>query len=297
MILVGTDNGLVRMGADVTPEPAGYRIDAITADDGDIWALGADATLWRYPRGAAGGVIARLQGTRANCLAAVGDLVLVGAAEARLFRLDGSALKELASFADAPGRDTWGTPWGGPPDVRSISIHDDGVVYVNVHVGGVLRSLDLETWQPTMDISADVHEVTAHAGPSGSAYAASAAGLGVTTNGGDSWDFHTSGMHAAYCRAVAVGGDYVLVSSSAGPSGSKAAVYRCPLDGSSPFRKCEVGLPEWFAGNVNTFCLDAEGDRAVIGAPGGVVFESVDGGVTWSVVAEGLSEIHCVLLV
>ena len=297
MILVGTDNGLFSLGAEMAAQPAGHRIDAVVRPADGIWALSDGANLWHHPNGSDGEIVARLDEAQGNCLAVAGDLVLVGAAEARLFRLDGSTLKEVVSFATAPGREEWGTPWGGPPDVRSIDIDDDGVVYINVHVGGVLRSADLESWEPTMDISADVHEVLAHSGNPGAAYAASAIGLGVTTNGADSWDFQTSGMHAVYCRAVAVGSDYVLVSASLGPSGREAAVYRRPLDGSTPLHKCEDGLPEWFAGNVNTFCLDAAGDRAVIAAPEGAVYESVDGGVTWSMVVKDLPGVHCVALV
>ena len=297
MILVGTDNGFVQVGADMAVQPAGHRMDAIAVDAGDVWALSDQSDLWQHPEGGDWEIVANLNEGQANCLAVAGDLVLVGAAEARLFRLDGSALKEVTSFGTAPGRDTWGTPWGGPPDVRSIGFDDDGVAYVNVHVGGVLRSAELESWEPTMDISADVHEVIAHSGSPGDVYAASAIGLGVTTDGADSWEFQITGMHAVYCRAVAIGGDYALVSASLGPSGGKAAVYRRPLDGSTPFRKCEDGLPEWFAGNVNTFCLDAVGDRGVIAAPEGAVYESVNGGVTWSMVAEGLPGVHCVALV
>ena len=297
MILVGTDNGFVQVGADIAAQPAGHRMDAIAADAGALWALSDGANLWRYPRGGGWEIIARLDESRANCLAVAGDLVLVGSAEARLFRLEGSALIEVASFATAPERDTWGTPWGGPPDVRSIGMDDDGLAYVNVHVGGVLRSADMESWEPTMDISSDVHEVIAHSGNPGTASAASAIGLGVTTDGGDSWDFQTSGLHAVYCRAVAVGSGYVLVSASLGPSGGDAAVYRRPLDGSTPFHKCEDGLPEWFAGNVNTFCLDAVGDRGVIAAPEGAVYESVDAGSTWSMVSEGLAGVQCVAIV
>ena len=285
------------MGTSREAQLAGHQVDALAADAGGVWALSDGADLWHQPEGEDWRVVASLEESQGNCLAVAGDLVLVGGAEATLFRLDGSTLTEIESFATAPGRDTWGTPWGGPPDARSIGIDDDGVAYVNVHVGGVLRSADLETWEPTMDISTDVHEVITHSGNPGTAYAASAVGLGATTDGGLSWDFGTSGLHAVYCRAVAVGSRYLLVSASLGPSGDKAAVYRRPLDGSAPFHKCEDGLPEWFAGNVNTFCLDSAGDRSVIAAPGGSVYESIDGGVTWSTVAEGLRGVHCVAIV
>ena len=37
---------------------------------------------------------------------------------------------------------------------------------------------------------------------------------------------------------------------------------------------------------MNTFCLHAAGDRSVIAGPEGTIYESTDGGFTWSVVAE-----------
>ncbi len=262
MILVGTEEGVFSSGDDASPQLVGHRIDALAVAPTGAWVVSDGADLRHRPNGGEWELVASLERTRGNCLAVLGNLVLVGGAEATLFRLDGTDLLEVDSFGSAPGRETWGTPWGGPPDVRSIAIEDNGDIYINVHVGGVLRSSDLNRWEPTMDISADVHEVIVQHARPGTAHAASAIGLGSTANGGETWDFHTSGLHSLYCRAVAVGDDYLLVSASLGPSGDKAAVYRRPLDNSTPFRKCEEGLPEWFAGNVNTFCLAAAGRRA-----------------------------------
>src|SRR2546429_115455 len=82
------------------------------------------------------------------------------------------------------GRDRWFTPWGGPPDTRSIS-EDDEAVYVNIHVGGILRSVDCgRTWQPTLPIERDVHKVLARPGR---LYAASARGLAVSPDSGETW--------------------------------------------------------------------------------------------------------------
>lgn len=296
MILVGTDDGVFPVG-NGSPQLVGHRVEALATSPGRLWALSDGTELWHSSAAGEWALVASLEQSQGNCLAVSEDLVLVGCAEARLFRLDGTNLREVESFGSAPGRETWGTPWGGPPDVRSIAIEDNGDTYVNVHVGGVLRSSDLDKWEPTMDISADVHEVIEHPGHPGNAYVASAIGLGTTANSGDTWDFHTSGMHAFYCRAVAVGSDYLLVSASLGPSGDKAAVYRRPLDDGARFRKCEEGLPEWFAGNVNTFCLAASAERCVIAAPEGAVYESTNAGVTWSTVATGLPGSNCIAIV
>src|SRR5437763_19482 len=68
-----------------------------------------------------------------------GGGLLRGTRKARLLRIGENAAVELVGgFDRAPGRDGWYTPWGGPPDTRSIS-EDRQSVFVNVHVGGVLR--------------------------------------------------------------------------------------------------------------------------------------------------------------
>ena len=49
---------------------------------------------------------------------------------------------------------------------RLTSTADGAVILANVHVGGILRSLDGgDSWLPTMDVDNDVHEVLAHVRP------------------------------------------------------------------------------------------------------------------------------------
>src|SRR5205085_6124137 len=97
-----------------------------------------------------------------TCLLPVDGTVMVGVAGAHLVRLTGAGLAErVGSFDDVPGRDRWYTPWGGPPDTRSLAAAH-GVVYANVHVGGIARSRDGgHSWEPTIDVDADVHQVLA----------------------------------------------------------------------------------------------------------------------------------------
>jgi hypothetical protein len=71
----------------------------------------------------------------------------------------------------------------------------DGTVYLNVHVGGILRYRDDDpVWRDTMDIDADVHEVIAHPDMPGTALAATARGVAISRDGADSWTFHTDGL-------------------------------------------------------------------------------------------------------
>jgi photosystem II stability/assembly factor-like uncharacterized protein len=169
---------------------------------------------------------------------------------------------------------------------------------VNVHVGGVVRSPDDgKTWEPTMNIDMDVHQVFAHPNHRGHVFVASARGLGVSEDGGRSWTFSTDGLHAPYCRAVAVCGGHVLVSASSGPRGTEAAVYRRRLDGSGSFEKCRDGLPESYEDNIDTFCLAARDQHAVFGTEEGAIFVSTDEGNTWhaSEAAQGRA-VRCIAL-
>ena len=128
-----------------------------------------------------------------------------------------------------------------------MSTDPDGAIYANVHVGGVLRSRDRgRSWQPTIDIHADVHQVDFDSG-SGLLLAASLGGLAVSEDRGESWAFNTKGLHASYCRAVAVTGETVLVTASTGPFTNRAALYRIPLPADKAFEKCDAGLPKWFS--------------------------------------------------
>src|SRR5262249_28481343 len=150
-----------------------------------------------------------------------------GTAQAHLLRLAGDGVVSIESFETTDGRAAWYTPWGDPADVRSISVARDGSVYVNVHVGGVVRSRDGGlTWTPTVDIESDVHQVFAPPSRAEVVMAAAAEGFGVSRDGGASWQFVTEGMHAHYLRAVAASEDTVLVSASSGPGGRRAALYR-----------------------------------------------------------------------
>jgi hypothetical protein len=92
----------------------------------------------------------------------------------------------------------------------------------------------------------------------------------------------SKGLEAPYSRAVVVCGDTVLLSASDGPRGGHAAVYRADLSG-GPFERCTGGLPGWFDGNIDTFCLDAlnDGSFAAFGTSDGHLFASEDAGSKW----------------
>lgn len=293
-VLVGTANGLYGLAEKV--KLAGHRIDAVARGGDGWWVLTDGSDVWHLPDGSTPSRVGASEEAQLNCILPVGDEVLLGAEAAQLFHLPagGGPMAHDEPFARAPGRDDWYTPWGGPPDVRSLAADVDGTLYLNVHVGGILRFRGGE-WLDTMDIDADVHEVAAHPDRAGTALAATARGLSITSDGADHWSFHSNGLHAGYCRAVAVTGERVFVSASRSNRGEQAAIYRTDLDGGE-LHRCDKGLPEWFSSNINTGCLKAVGDLVVAGDPDGTVYRSPDAGEAWSIEAEGLPPVRCVAI-
>ena len=271
----------------------GRDVTFVAPNGADLWAVVDRAEVWHAPVGGAWEHVADLDDHRATCLA-VTDGVVVGTSEARLFRLKGGVLAPVEAFDQAKGRDTWYTPWGGPPDTRSISEYGADV-YVNVHVGGILRTDDGgATWTPTIDVDADVHQV---ATAEGLVLAACAGGLASSTDRGATWITRTEGLEARYSRAVAVCGDAVLVSTSNGPRGGRAAVYRGGLTGGA-FERSPAGLPDRFDDNIDTYWLDSlpDGTFAAFGTSDGRVFGTEDTGRTWDELISGLRQIRRVLV-
>ena len=302
-ILVGTEDGIHTVGGEPAPvRLPGREVAAMTPSgdgDGVVWALADGRELWRGQAAGERQAVASSPGLPLRCLAATGGTVLAGTAEAHLLRLEAGELRQLEPFDQVDGRDGWYTPWGGPPDVRSVAVGADGALWVNVHVGGIPTSPDGgRSWRPTIDVDADVHQVVAHPDDPGRVLAATARGLADSADAGASWTYLTAGMHAGYCRAVALAGDTVVVSSSTGPRGGHATLYRRPLDApaAAPFDRCRDGLPEWFEGNVDTACVDARGPAVAFGTAAGEVFASADAGATWERVAGGLPPVRCLLL-
>ncbi|MGH8888086.1 MAG: hypothetical protein ACRDYX_23645 [Egibacteraceae bacterium] len=297
-ILVGTKDGLHEVGVG-SREFDGHAVDALVVGDDGVWAIVDDEVVLRADVQAGGPAngwkeVARLDRLKARCLLPAGVRVLVGTSEAHLVEaLTGSA---VASFDQIPSRDEWYTPWGGPPDTRSLSVDGEGAVWVNVHVGGVWRAADLDGgWDEVVEVDADTHQVCCDP-QTGTTIVAAAIGFGQTRDGGQTWDWATDGLHASYCRAVAFAGSTVLVTASAGPFAGQAGIYRRPREGGVPFVRCRDGLPEWFASNIDTGCLAASGSAVVCGTDEGEVYGSQDEGRSWTLLVSGLAPVRSVAL-
>jgi hypothetical protein len=302
-VIVGTGDGLHVFdiggssgdGGRREDELAGREVRALEPGGGGLWAIVDGKELWRSVDGRWSAVAATGR-RRATCLASTPAGLLVGTARAHLLSLERDRLMPVSGFDQAEGREAWYTPWGAPADVRSIDAGSAGAVYVNVHVGGVLRSTDrLATWRPLLDIEHDVHQVYL-SGHLGVVLVAAFDGFGVSRDGGETWTWENDGLHAHYCRAVAVAGDTVILSASAGHHGRRAALYRRSLQAGGVFERCTDGLPKWFSDNVDTGCVAARGDTVAIGTEDGTVYLSIDAGRRWESVAKGLAPVRAVAL-
>lgn len=289
-LLIGTEAGIHHLESDEV-DLAGHRITSLAGD----WAIADGRQLWHLDKGGPPVEVAELETVPpATCLVPIDGAVLVGTAEGHLVRVARGRTHRVDGFETVEGRAEWHTPWGGPADVRSMAMSDD-VVYVNVHVGGILASLDGGiTWSPTgLDIDTDVHQVIAV--DRRVLAALGHGGLARSSDGGRSWTVVTDGLHASYCRAVAASGDSVLLSASTGPRTRQAGLYRGSIGGGA-FERCQKGLPEWFGSNIDTGCLVLDGLTAAFGTSDGRVFVSDDAGDSWTEAGCGLPPVTAVQL-
>jgi hypothetical protein len=279
--VIGTGRGLRLLGAGEADPLDGAPITAVHPAGAELWLLVDGRDLHRVV-GETAELVARLgAGATGTCVGSHAGTVWVGGDNAGLWRLTGNRLVEETSFQEAPSRTQWHTPWGGPPAVFSMA-SDGAHLYVNVHVGGILRSVDGTSWVPTIDLHDDVHQVTI--GNDGRVWAATGRrGLAESSDRGATWRYHSHGLHAHYLLAVAAVTDGVLVGASSGHSARDGAVYRFGRDG---FVRCR-GLPDDLDGAVGPRHLAADGDHAVVAVPNGDVYASDDGGYGWTRLATG----------
>lgn len=296
-ILVATSEGVHDLGDGSVAWP-GADVTCLRVARGERWAVldGQEVVRSHPVRGATTWAV---DTAAVRCLAVARDGAYVGTAGARLVRLhpDGG-LEPVGSFDEVEGREDWYTPWGGPPDVRSVAVTNVGDLLVNIHVGGILRMQapaagQPDLWVTTIDIHADVHEVACGPGPV--ALAAAAVGLCVSVDDGKSWFIETAGLHATYARAVCIAIDQIILSVSDGPSGTRAALYRRQAGGTETLHKCEGGLPEWIDGNVDTCWLAAHGRHVAFATERGDIWASEDTGSTWRMAASSLPEPRAVV--
>ena len=227
------------------------------------------------------------------CCMAVRGVVYVGTDDARMLRLSkGAELEPLEGFDNVAGRDSWyagsaiinGQRVGPPLGIRSVAADSAGtVLFANVHVGGIPRSRDGgKTWQPTIDINSDVHEVRVQQADPRIVVAATAIGLCISRDFGETWAVEQEGLYAPYCSAVAFSGDDILVSASTDHFASKGRIYRRPIKTGGVLEAIENGLPTWIDGIADTGCIATNGSKIAVADRSGNLYLSADFGHAWS---------------
>jgi len=266
-VRIATADGLIDPSGATVPGPVRVFGDVLISGDRDL--------LWFGDRGWTR--IGSFPGLR--CAVDAPGGVLVGTDGAHLLQLGAGGLERIESFETMDGRDEWYTPWGGPPEVRSVACTPDNVLLANVHVGGIARSDDSgRTWVPTIDIGADVHQVRSVWGRQDLVVAAAAVGLCISTDSGMTWRVQSEGLDLTYCRAVAVPDAAILVAASDGPRARRSAIFRTSIHADTPFER----VTDWLDAPVDSHALDGLGDDAVFGTSAGEVWQSEDAGRSWT---------------
>jgi hypothetical protein len=296
-VRVGTADGLFVLDGASEREVTGHSVTALS----EGWAIFDGETVVYRTNGGWQQTFSVRSPERSlgvhGALLSRSDEAIVGWGSSLMRVFKQKRFEPIPGFETVAGRDDWHAVGSRTPYVRSLTATAGDVLLANVHVGGIPRSTDDgATWQPTIDVDADVHQVRAHPDRPELVLAAAAIGLCRSDDAGATWTVHTDGLHASYCRAVATAGDVMFVSASTGPFADEAAVYRRPVDGDGPLERCTDGLPDWQPHNIDTGCLDTDGARVAFGGADGVVYGSEDAGRTWRVLAENLPPVSVVTI-
>lgn len=229
-----------------------------------------------------------------SCCMTVRDTIYVGTDDARMLRLShgGGVLDPIDGFDSVAGRDAWfagsaivnGQRLGPPLGIRSVAANSNGsILFANVHVGGIPRSMDGgRTWQPTIDINSDVHEVRAHQANPDIVVAAAAVGLCISRDSGATWIIEREGLHAPHCSAVAFSGDDIIFSASTDPFAAEGRIYRRPVKPDGSLVAVEGGMPAWIEGIADTGCIAANGSSIAVADRAGNLYGSDNFGRAWS---------------
>jgi hypothetical protein len=295
-VLVSTwRSGLFALVDDVLREEwTGHSVAGLARDDsGNTLAIVDGKSLCRRTPAGAWHTIAKSELDLACCVAA-GTRLYVGASDtaAVLQVADDGRLERLAGFDAVAGRDRWyagaalidGRLLGPPLGIRSMAATCDGkVLFANVHVGGIPRSIDGgASWHPTIDIDCDVHQVCAHPTRPEVVAAATGVGLAISRDGGVEWTIEHEGLHAPYCSAVAFAGDDILVAASSDHFATQGAIYRRPIDPAGELRPVGGGLPRWIDGIADTGNLAVSGSILAVADHAGNLYLSGDIGRNWA---------------
>ena len=227
-------------------------------------------------------------------VSAADGAVYAGTEPSRLFRSDdqGESWGELEALLELPSRPNWSfppRPWTSHVRWIAASPHDAELLLVGIELGGLMRSIDGGwSWQDHRPgAQPDVHSLAWHPRARGRAYEAGGGGAAFSTDAGESWQPADEGRDRHYTWSVAVDTDDPdcwYVSASTGPfaahgrRGPRAHIYR-RRDG-EPWQPLSGGLPEPLP--AMPYALLATDGRLLAGLADGQLWESRDGGESWT---------------
>jgi hypothetical protein len=295
------DKGLFSVtGKTVRQELANQSVRGLAGDGrGEVLAIVGGHSLYQRSRNGEWTELAKSE-FPLSCCVSIGNVIFVGTDDAHILRVEPDGAQQcLTGFDVVAGRDKWyagsaiidGKRMGPPLGIRSIAATCDGsALLANVHVGGIPRSTDAGlTWQPTIDIDSDVHQVCAHPTRPDLVIAAAAVGLCISRDAGATWTIEQQGLHANHCSAVAFGRNDIFVSASTDPFAPQGAVYRRPIDGNGPLQRLGGGMPKWINGKADTDCIATRDSMIAVVDWSGHLYTSHDDGASWSCLCDGLA--------
>ena len=174
----------------------------------------------------------------------------------------------------------WTTPWGGPPDTRSLARGADGP-HAGVHVGGVWRRgpgrVDRGGPRPRPTTTR-----WGDRGRAGGRGRRRRGGPGRRRRRGHTGCGATTACTPRYCRAAAIADGWLLASASTGgPRTARAPSTGGPSTTPRPRSPAAAAgttatSPASFPRNVDTFSLAAAGALVAVGTPTGGLYLSED---------------------
>lgn len=291
-ICVGTSAGLFNFNGIFNHQLKAQEIRCIQEDpEGSYWAISDRRSIIKKTPDTGWEKVEDIPEGEALCLLPLKDQLLVGTSQPSLFSLKEKKFNKITGFEKVPGRENWSNPAGDNPHVRSFAAGNDGEIFINIHVGGILKTTgSFKEFSPTIDVDADAHQVL-YDEDTGWLYAATARGVGVSKNKGKNWDFIDQGLHAPYCRAVANTENNIFISASTGPSTEDSKIYRMDKRSLKKAEPGMAGLPQKFQGNINTYCLYARGQDVIFASASGELFYSNNEANDWKMISRELG--HC----
>jgi hypothetical protein len=135
-VIAGTSEGLVflesKQDSKQQVELEGKPITALAANADELWVIVDHRSIWHRNAAKQWHQVASADDVRFNCILPIAETVLVGTSEAHLLRITDGNVERLNCFDQMQDREKWYTPWGGPPDVRSMAVGQSGELYVGL---------------------------------------------------------------------------------------------------------------------------------------------------------------------